>query len=255
MDRNFDSLIFRFQKNIYDGPKGAIRLAVVWDDLQEFIPTLQGKKPLRILDAGAGFGQLAQRLAKAGHELVLCDISKAMLQQAEAVFTAELPDARVEFVQSSIQDYCRESLQQFDVVLCHAVLEWLAEPEAVLRRLIKQIRPGGHLSLMFYNKHAVVLRNLLRGNFIKVKSGSYHGDPNSLTPNQPLMPDDVYSWLEHAGVEVLLRSGVRVVYDYLSQDLRQQRSLDDIIEMEKMHSRHEPYRSMGRYIHVIGRVN
>ena len=255
MDRNFDNLISRFQKNIYDSPKGAIRLALVWDELLEFIPALQGETPLRILDAGAGFGQLAQRLAKAGHELVLCDVSAAMLQQAQVEFKSELPEARVEFIHSSIQDFCRESTRRFDLVLCHAVLEWLAEPEAVLRQVIKQIRPGGYLSLMFYNKHAVVLRNLLRGNFFKVKSGDYHGDPNSLTPQHPLMPDEVYRCLQDAGVEILLRSGVRVVYDYLSKELREQRSLDDIIEMEKMHARHEPYRSMGRYIHVIGRVS
>ena len=255
MDRNFDSLISRFQKNIYDSPKGEIRLAIVWDDLLEFVPALQAKKQLRILDAGAGFGQLAQRLARAGHELVLCDLSQAMLAQAEKIFSTEVPKAKVEFVHSSIQDYCKESTQQFDLVLCHAVLEWVVDPEALLRQMIKQVKPDGYFSLMFYNKHAAVLRNLLRGNFFKVKSGAYHGDPNSLTPNQPLMPDDVYQWLSEDGVDILLRSGVRVVYDYLSKELRQQRSLDDIIEMEKMHSRHEPYCSMGRYIHVIGRVN
>ena len=47
-------------------------------------------------------------------------------------------------------------------MLCHAVLEWLAEPHAILPVLHQLCAPGGWLSLAFYNRDALIYRNLLR---------------------------------------------------------------------------------------------
>ncbi len=58
-----------------------------------------------------------------------------------------------------------DALGDFDLVLCHAVLEWLAQPQQALHKLFGLIRPGGHLSLMFYNRDALIFRNLIRGNW------------------------------------------------------------------------------------------
>ena len=58
-DRNFDDLAERFQRKIYGGLKGEIRLAVLWRDLESEVPALKEGRPLRILDVGAGLGQLA----------------------------------------------------------------------------------------------------------------------------------------------------------------------------------------------------
>jgi tRNA 5-carboxymethoxyuridine methyltransferase len=38
----------------------------------------------------------------------------------------------------------------FDVVCCHAVLEWLADPEEDVEHLARFLRPEGRLWLMFY---------------------------------------------------------------------------------------------------------
>ena len=51
-DRHFDQLATRFAEKIYGGAKGAIRLAVLQADLEESLP----KRPLRVLDIGAGLG-------------------------------------------------------------------------------------------------------------------------------------------------------------------------------------------------------
>jgi S-adenosylmethionine-dependent methyltransferase len=64
-DRNFDDLAERFQRKVYGGLKGEIRLAVLWRDIEPLLPEVNDK-PLRILDIGAGLGQLAIRLAKLG---------------------------------------------------------------------------------------------------------------------------------------------------------------------------------------------
>jgi S-adenosylmethionine-dependent methyltransferase len=251
-DRNFDDLSHKFSRKIYDSPKGIIRLEVVWADLLESLPELQGP-PLRILDAGAGMGQMALRLARLGHELVLCDHSIEMLRLAQDYFSNELPAANVRFIHAPVQQLHEHIDGQFDLVLFHAVLEWLAEPEATLRQVLRWCRPGAALSLLFYNRHALTYINLIKGNLRKVAAGEYQGDPRSLTPTQPLDPDEVRGWLEASEMTLLCKSGVRCFYDMMWPEARHQRSLADILALEQRLARQEPFASLGRYVHLLAR--
>ena len=251
-DRNFDDLAQRFVQNIYGSDKGEIRLHILWSDLQEgfnnYLPAQAS-----ILDAGGGIGQLSQRLGKLGHHITLCEISGNMLQLARDSFAAECPEVAVQFLHCPVQQLSKHVDNTFDAVLCHAVLEWLAEPRKTLAGLLKHLKPGGYISLAFYNKHSLIYRNLLRGNLRKIANDDYQGDPGSLTPMQALLPDDVMSWLHEWGYEISLHSGIRVFSDYLEKNYRAPLQLNEIIEMELRFSRIEPYRSLGRYIHLLAR--
>lgn len=251
-DRNFDDLSHKFKRKIYDSPKGAIRLEVVWEDLLACVPELQGP-PLRILDAGAGMGQIALRLARLGHEVVLCDHSAEMLSLAQQCFTNELPDANVRFIHVPVQQLHAHVDGQFDLVLFHAVLEWLAEPETTLREVLRWCRPGAALSLLFYNRHALTYLNLIKGNLRKVAAGDYQGDAHSLTPTHPLDPDEVRNWLESSGMTIMRKSGVRFFYDMMWPEARNGRSLEDLLLLERTLARQEPFASLGRYVHLLAR--
>lgn len=250
-DRNFDDLAHRFTNNIYRSPKGQIRLAILQEDLANLLATLPANSKLRVLDAGCGLGYMALYLAQQGHEVVLCDHSAQMLQAARQLFTEQAPTANVTFIESTVQNLASHVEGQFDLILFHAVLEWLHEPLHTLDGLLRFLRPGGHFSLLFYNRNSLVMRNLLRGNFRKLVAEQYTGDPNSLTPTNPLVPEQVDGWLHALGLTVLSRSGVRIIYDYLSRELREQRTLEDIIEMERRFCRQEPFVGLGRYLHVL----
>lgn len=251
-DKNFDELAERFVKNIYGSEKGEIRLHILWRDLQEaLIPQLT--IPATVLDAGAGIGQLSQRLGKLGHQITLCEISGDMLQLARHSFAADAANVSVQFVHSPVQQLAQHVTGPFDVVLCHAMLEWLAQPRETLAGLLQHLKPGGYLSLAFYNLHSLVYRNLLRGNLRKIANDDYQGDPGSLTPMHALLPDDVMSWLSEWGYEILLHSGIRVFSDYLEKHRREPLQRDEVLAMECRFSRVEPYRSLGRYIHLVVR--
>ncbi|MBI5451374.1 MAG: methyltransferase domain-containing protein [Gammaproteobacteria bacterium] len=251
-DRNFDDLSHKFKRKIYDSPKGIIRLEVVWQDLIESLPELQGP-PLRILDAGAGIGQIALRLARLGHEVVLCDHSSEMLKLAQQCFTEELPDAKVRFIHAPVQRLHEHVDGQFDLVLFHAVLEWLADPETTLQTVLRYGRPDAALSLLFYNRNALAYFNLLKGNLRKVAAGEIRGDRQSLTPTRPLDPDQVRGWLEGAGMTIIRKSGVRFFYDMMWPDARNTRPLEDVLLLEQQLARQEPFASLGRYVHLLAR--
>ena len=249
-DQNFDNLSSRFRKNIYDSAKGKIRLQILWRDIVEAIPEVE-EGGLSILDVGAGQGNFALQLAQKKNSLTLCDISSAMLNDARALFAKHNLDEGVGFIHAPAQELSKHLDTQYDVILFHAVLEWLVDPRETLKQLLKFIKPGGYLSLMFYSRTGLIYQNLTRGNFDYVINDKLSGEGKTLTPINPQDPDDVYNWLTELDLTVLLKSGVRVFYDGMSRERRKQVSMNDLFDLEKQFSRKEPYCSLARYIHVI----
>ncbi|MEG2829232.1 MAG: methyltransferase domain-containing protein, partial [Edwardsiella sp. (in: enterobacteria)] len=220
----FDDIAEKFARNIYGTTKGRIRQAVLWQDLETLLAGLP-QRPLRILDAGGGQGQIACQLAARGHRVILCDISAQMLQRAAQHAEEQGVSARMELVQS--------------------------QPQAVLAALEKCLAPGGALSLMFYNYNGLLMLNTLVGNMEYVKLGMPKRKRRSLSPDHPLDPVQVYGWLEQLGLTISGKTGVRVFHDYLRDKTQQIGAFDDLLALEQRYCRQEPFVSLGRYIHVM----
>jgi tRNA 5-carboxymethoxyuridine methyltransferase len=256
-DRNFDDLAPRFRRNIYDRLKGQVRLAVLRRDLAAHVPALAGLngiqpdklQPLEILDAGGGQGQLAAELAAFDHDITLCDISANMLSLAREQFANNGLEAR--FLHRSIQDLCRESPSRYDLILCHAVLEWVAEPDALLVHLNGALQPGGFLSLTFYNLEGMVMKNLLRANFGKILKEDFSGYRGSLTPTWPRTTGEVLAWLEPLQLQLVSHTGIRCFHDYILDPVLRDKDPEQQVALELQLSQREPYRSLGRYIHLL----
>ncbi|WP_065187999.1 methyltransferase domain-containing protein [Shewanella woodyi] len=251
-DKNFDTLAHKFAKNIYGTPKGDIRAAVVWRDLQLALAELGGR-PLRVLDAGGGFGFFSQKLAALGHEVILCDISAEMLALAKAQIDSAESDLNIRLVHSPIQALTLAEYGQFDLILCHAVAEWLTDARTTLSQLTELLKPGGLFSLMFYNKEAMRFHSLVSGNFDYVAAEFKIKKKVGLTPTHPLFIDDVRGWFDDWNMELVSQSGVRVIHDYLKHCQPQGFDYAKLLEMELIYSQREPYISLGRYVHFIGR--
>ncbi|MGE8391131.1 methyltransferase domain-containing protein [Pseudomonas sp. BIGb0427] len=245
-DRHFDELATRFAEKIYGGAKGAIRLAVLQADLAEALPD----RPLRVLDIGAGLGHMSLWLAQRGHQVTLAEPAAPMLDGARERFAEAGQQAT--FIQAPWQDLLGQLTEPYDLVLCHAVLEWLAEPEAILPVLHQLTRTDGLLSLAFYNRDALVYRNLLKGHFRKLRSNELAGEKQSLTPQKPLDPRTLKAQLEDLW-QVEIESGVRVFHDYMPRDFQAKAELLDLLEMELAHRRHPAFAGLGRYLHWICR--
>ncbi|MCX4192762.1 methyltransferase domain-containing protein [Methylophaga sp. OBS1] len=245
-DRNFDDLIDRFETRIYDTVKGSWRLDLLQQDLHQF--TLPPS--LKIWDAGCGQGQIALWLAGFGHQLTLCDLSSRMLDKAREKFARAGREAK--FHHQSAQSLAIQ-LDEFDLVLCHAVIEWLADPLTSIRAIAEKVRPGGYLSLLFYNRNAMVYGNVLRGGWrLKpILEDSYLGQGHKLTPPNPQYPHELISIMHAQGFQVKAHTGIRVFHDYMSKQARENSDMSELFELEKRYCRLPAYRDMGRYVHLL----
>ncbi|WP_288477901.1 methyltransferase domain-containing protein [uncultured Pseudomonas sp.] len=243
-DTFFDDRATRFAANIYGGTKGAIRLAVLQADLAEVLP----QRPLRVLDIGAGLGHMSLWLARQGHAVTLAEPSAPMLAGAQEAFaTAGLS---ADWLALPWQELPRFA-EPFDLVLCHAVLEWLETPTAILPTLHRCLAPDGWLSLAFYNRDALIYRNLLKGHFRKLRQGEYAGaGQRGLTPQQPLDPREVEAWLA-PDWRIQARSGVRVFHDYMPPEFQARAAGEELVAMELAHRRHPAFAGLGRYLHWL----
>ncbi|MFK3915796.1 methyltransferase domain-containing protein [Psychrobacter sp. NPDC078501] len=263
-DRSFDAIADHFEKKVYGGLKGEIRLAVLRRDIFEYSSQMSEAlgRPLRILDVGAGLAQIAIELAAQGHSVVINDISANMLEKAKA--SAEKVDKKLDITwyvcpyQTLEETLGKEENDKFDLILSHALLEWLAEPAAVMDFFDQQLIDGGALSVCFYNPASFDYRNLIMGNFNLLDSlldgNDYKADnKKSLTPNYPVAKEEVESWLKAHDYQTVRSSGLRVFHDYAPLKRGGHNDPDAVIRMELRYSQLEPYKWLGRYLHILAK--
>ncbi len=275
VDRSFDDVADHFEKKVYGGLKGDIRLAILRRDIYEYVDALTEAlgRPLRILDVGAGLAQIAIELAVQGHNVVINDISANMLAKAQASFKQLAVDksdcevnafGEIKWVACPYQELsdklAGETLSQesekFDLILCHALLEWLAEPIAIMDFFDSQLTATGALSLCFYNPASFEYRNLIMGNFNLLDSllseDGYRADnKKSLTPNHPVAKLEVERWLADHRYNLVIESGLRVFHDYAPLKRGGHNVPEEVIRMELRYSRQEPFKRLGRYLHIL----
>jgi S-adenosylmethionine-dependent methyltransferase len=248
MDRNFDGLSERFNSQIYGTLKGQLRLKMLDIDLTHI---LQSPHPLTVLDAGGGMGQFSSALLAQGHDITMTDISEEMLNEARLIFQEVAPNKHAHFLCAPLQSLPSKLNQTYDLVLNHAVLEWLAAPFLAVETLNQLTIPGGHLSLMFYNRRAIVWRNLMNGSWQRAHNDSFHHHKNHLMPENPLEPTDVLNKAQSLGLELISWRGIRCVHDHMPKLLRKNKTLDEFIEVESSLGLQSPYRDLGPYVHMV----
>jgi S-adenosylmethionine-dependent methyltransferase len=247
-DQSFDKFADKFEKNIYGSTKGQLRHELLVHYLHQSIKL--HSEPLDVLDAGGGTGVMTEVMLNLGHRVKLTDIS------SDALFLAK--DKLVKSNKLEIQHLDILSLgteKQYDLVVCHAVLEWLQDPFEVMRKLVDLVKPGGHLSLSFFNHDAQLFGNMLYGNFDYVEQGMMSKNIVRLSPNNPQKPKVILSQLETLPVQVIKQAGIRCFHDYLKQPEKQTSEYEQLKKLEIQYGSTEPYLWLGKYFLIISQKN
>ncbi|MEW1724162.1 methyltransferase domain-containing protein [Streptomyces sp. NPDC093109] len=214
---------------------------------------------LRVLDVGMGQGTQALRLARAGHTVTGLESDPGMLATAQAAFADEPAGIRerVRLIEGDGLETGVHFLPgSFDVVLCHGVLMYVNEPDAMLAGLARMLAPGGLLSLLVRNGDALSLRPGLAGDWAEAldafDSATYTNRLGlrvradrleSLTATLAGIAAPLHAWY-----------GVRVFTDGAAGNAEPPvgEELERLLSAEDRAGRLEPYRRVAALLHLCG---
>lgn len=214
---------------------------------------------LRVLDVGMGQGTQALRLARAGHKVTGVEQDPAMVAAARAALAAE-PEGirgRVRIVEGDGRETGVHFLPgSFDVVLCHGVLMYVEEPDALLAGLARMLAHGGLLSLLVRNADALAMRPGLAGDW----AGAMAAFDSTVYRNRlglQARADRLGAVSASlAGIAAPLHAwyGVRVFTDGASDEARppEEAELAALLAAEERAGRTDPYRRVAALLHVCG---
>ena len=213
--------------------------------------------PARIVDVGGGAGQQAIPLSRRGYRVTIVDPSPKMLAEACQRLAKEEAEVRqrVRLVEGTGERaYVTLGGETFDGVLCHGVLMYLEDPRPMIHALSALLRPGGVVSVLTKNATALAMRPALEGRYrdalSSLNADRDRGRLGVLTRGDSV--EDLHKAFLEAGVEALRWYGVRVFTDHLGERMPGD-DLQEVLELEWEAGRREPYRSVARLIHLVGR--
>jgi 2-polyprenyl-6-hydroxyphenyl methylase/3-demethylubiquinone-9 3-methyltransferase len=94
-----------------------------------------------VLDLGCGPGGLTMIAARRAGRVIAVDGSAEMLELARTLATQN-GITNIEFVQSSLEE-ARFDDGIAELIMCSSVLEYIADPDALLKRAFRALKPGG----------------------------------------------------------------------------------------------------------------
>lgn len=247
-DRYFDGLVDKFSRSLYQAPRGELRLAM----LDYLLPQMLQLNEQPVLDIGGGLGQQSAWLAKRGHAVIMTEPSEDMLNHAKQWHQDDpaLPHELITYLQAPLQKLGQQAPGSWPLITCHAVLEWLGDPQAALAKLSHLLAPGGQLSLMVFNRDALRFSNVVKGNLEKALSDRLagKGKRQRLTPISPVSHAEIEQWSAANGLQIASVAGIRVFQDYLRKPPVTPLENETLIALEKQYCRQDPHWRLGRYL-------
>lgn len=238
----------RFDQHYYT-TRGRVRFRVLREQLREVLPV----PPADVLDAGGGTGRFAAALAADGYRVTLLDPSGSMLERAEAALYPYAENSRI--VPGRVEE--ARSLfgpGSFDVVLLHAVICYVEDPESILSSVAAVLKQGGALSVVFKNRDALPFRHAAQGRIREamrvLKDPSDAGNLGIV--NRARTRGQVEEALARTGFEMRRAYGVRVFADLIPEELEEENAVEALVALELRVARLEPYRSVARLYHLVG---
>jgi S-adenosylmethionine-dependent methyltransferase len=243
-------------------PEGRLRCDLAFANLQDFLPLPQTKLSLRALDLGCGTGAATVRLARLGIHTTLLDSSPRMLDIAKRAARDAGVDGKITLKHGDAAQVGNLfPAGSFDIVLCHNLLEYVDDPNAVLSATAQVLRSDstgiGILSILVRNWAGEVLK-------AGIQAGDLRAAERNLTSvwgHESLFGGRVRLFTLN-GLQVMTKGvslavaaerGVRVISDYLPPQVSRREEYERIFELERKLGTRPEFAAAARYIQIIAR--
>lgn len=233
---------------------GRLRSDLAWENLQGFLPDRSRQR--RVLDLGGGTGAMSVRLARKEFQVVLLDSSEEMLTIARKEADEGGVASQISFRQEDagrVQDLFEP--ESFDLVVCHNVLEYVADPAAIVRSISYVLKKDGIFSVLVRNRAGEVLKTAIKSPDVGIANetlsaqtvvDSLYGKPARLFD-----PPDVVQILAQAALRVDAEYGVRVFSDYRDGAEPDRETYRQLLELECTLGTRPQFTAIARYIQMI----
>ena len=236
--------------------------SVPWIDLHHSISPRNiarhlGKPPLRVLDVGGGDGINSIYYAKQGNPVTLLDCSPAMLDAARQTAEQEGVAEQLTILEGDAD--CIQDLptgQEFDLVLCHLMIEMVADANALLHEMCKILAPGGILSVLDVNRYshvfleAIINKKLSDAVAVVGARELYHPWVDRVVPR--FSAAEIIGQLEKNGCTLAGQYGVSCINHWLPNDPKSDPEyFAELVKLEHRLSDTYPYYLLARFYQVI----
>lgn len=120
----------------------------ILDQIMQYLDPVSGK---RVLDLGCGSGVVSAQSASLGKDVIGVDINKGMLEELSLV-KHSLGLDRLHLIRGNITRLPLKNIQ-VDEIFLTLVLHHVADPQVLLQKISRLIRPEGHLIVVEYDRH------------------------------------------------------------------------------------------------------
>jgi S-adenosylmethionine-dependent methyltransferase len=243
-------------------PEGRLRCDLAFANLQDFLPLPQAKLSLRALDLGCGTGATAVRLARLGIDVTLLDSSPAMLDIAERAALEAGVDGKIVLKHGDAAQVANLfPVGSFDFVLCHNILEYVDDPNAILSAATQMMRSdstgNGILSILVRNWAGEVFKAGIEAGDLKAAERNLTSEwgYESLFGGRVRLftLDSLQVMAKGTSLAVAAERGVRVISDYLPPQISRCEEYERIFELERKLGSLPEFAAVARYIQIIAR--
>lgn len=212
---------------------------IIWAQLGE----IKGKY---ILDFGSGEGITANHLAK--------DNKVVAVEPWEEMLKDRWQDYEYRQIQGDVSKLSEFEDNTFDMIICHNVLEYIDDKEAIINELHRVLKPGGTLSIAKHNRAgrvmqmAVLLDDMEKAHALLDGKNSAASKFGEIRYYEDKM---ISEW--NPGLKLVECYGIRTFWDL--QQKQEKHNLeewqDKMMQLEMRVSQIEEYRNIAFFHHLL----
>jgi len=200
----YDKIAEEYDKQ-YQTPYWTLYHEITWHNIKQFLPK---RRNSIILDAGAGTGYWAIKLAKFGYKVILTDISEKMLNVAKNKIKKQNLEKNIEVRRVDIRDMPCFPSNYFDMALAEGdPVSYCLRPEKAIKELVRVVRPNSHVIVSVDSKYPAISRLIAEKSFNKIPKFIKTGILEYEHKFQAFSPKEIKNLFESNGLRVIKTIG------------------------------------------------